>query len=214
MNSSSAHCTPRSRSKRYAASLQSSLPGSADEKASVKDTVYNPMIPLLPRHIEPEITAGGDTTMTDSLPLILRGRFEHCDGQTAMISINSKGKETFITWDKLYLKAERVAHELNKSHLYKMDKILLWYNKNDVIEFTIALLGCFIAGMAAVPISLETYSLHEVLEIIKVTNSKYVLISNACHKQLDNLHSSSNHSKVNWLKMMFSNKSDLSGQMI
>ncbi|CAI2023046.1 hypothetical protein SEUBUCD650_0H01430 [Saccharomyces eubayanus] len=200
MNSNSANGTPRRRSKRYAASLQSSLPGSADEKALGKDTVYNPMIPLLPRHIEPEITSGGDTTMTDSLPLILRGRFEHCDGQTAMISINAKGKETFITWDKLYLKAERVAHELNKSHLYKMDKILLWYNKNDVIEFTIALLGCFIAGMAAVPVSLETYSLREVIEIIKVTNSKYVLISNACHKQLDNLHSSSNHSKVKLVK--------------
>ncbi|AJT77887.1 DMAP1-binding Domain [Saccharomyces cerevisiae] len=200
INSTSANNTPRRRSKRYTASLQSSLPGSSDENGSVKDAVYNPMIPLLPRHTGAENTSSGDSAMTDSLPLILRGRFEHYDGQTAMISINSKGKETFITWDKLYLKAERVAHELNKSHLYKMDKILLWYNKNDVIEFTIALLGCFISGMAAVPVSFETYSLREILEIIKVTNSKFVLISNACHRQLDNLYSSSNHSKVKLVK--------------
>lgn len=110
INSTSANNTPRRRSKRYTASLQSSLPGSSDENGSVKDAVYNPMIPLLPRHTGAENTSSGDSAMTDSLPLILRGRFEHYDGQTAMISINSKGKETFITWDKLYLKAERVAH--------------------------------------------------------------------------------------------------------
>ncbi|CAI4051492.1 Cmr2p SKDI_15G2430 [Saccharomyces kudriavzevii IFO 1802] len=200
INSTSVNNTPRRRGKRYAASLQSSLPGSTEENASAKDAIYNPMIPLLPRHLEPGNSGDGDPSTTDSLPLILRGRFEHYDGQTAMISINSKGKETFITWDKLYLKAERVAHELNKSPLYKMDKILLWYNKNDVIEFTIALLGCFISGMAAIPVSFETYSLREILEIIKVTNSKYVLISNACHKQLDNLYSSSSNSKVKLIK--------------
>ncbi|CCK71744.1 Cmr2p KNAG_0H03290 [Huiozyma naganishii CBS 8797] len=155
---------------------------------------YIPMIPLLPRVTN--IDHAEFSPNQSSLLSILRGRFEHQESQTAMIAINSKGKETFITWDKLYLRAEKVAHELGKSKLYKMDKVLLWYNKSESVTFIVALLGCFIAGMVAVPISFETYSLAEIMEIIKSTNTKTILISNECHKQLDSLHSTTTNTKV------------------
>lgn len=182
-------------SHRPASSIQLSLPS---HDITDDNNNYLPMIPLLPRNVKQPISSKGksfdfDNQLPFSLLPILRGRSQFNEGQTAIISLNIKGKETYITWDKLYLRAEKVAHELKKIKLYRMDKLLLWYNKEEVIEFTVALLGCFIAGMVAVPISFETYSLQEIVEIIRQTNCKHILISNECYRQLDNLHSP-NHS--------------------
>lgn len=189
VNSNSGYSSPTTKHK-ASSSVQLSIPSN-----EISGVPYNPMIPLLPRE-ENSVTS-------DSLPSILRGRFEHYAAEIAFISVNEKGKETSITWDKLYLRSEKIAYILNKEHLYKMDKVLLWYNKNEVIEFTVALLGCFIAGMVGVPVSFETYSLGEIIEIIKLTNSKHVLISNDCHNQLDNLHTTSNNTKVKLVKNDF-----------
>ncbi|CCC68759.1 hypothetical protein NCAS_0B06750 [Naumovozyma castellii] len=204
INSNSGFSTPR-RYKRKSSSIQLSLPfnssqyNSSDGSEESNHVVYDPMFPLLPRPLEEKKSNGP----IGSLPLIVRGRFEHYGSENAMISVNSKGKETFISWDKLYLRAEKVANELTKHKLYRMDKVLLWYNKEEIIEFTVALLGCFIAGMVAVPISFESYSLGEIIEIIKLTNSKFILLSNECHKQLDNLHSTSNNTKIKLIKNEF-----------
>ncbi|EDO16936.1 hypothetical protein Kpol_1020p45 [Vanderwaltozyma polyspora DSM 70294] len=186
-NSSSVLSTPR---HKKSSSLQLSL---HSNDAFVK--AYNPMIPLLPRIPE--------ESSHDSLPSILRARYENYEKQTSIISIDNKGKENSISWAKLYLRAEKIAHELNKSRLYKKDKVLLWYNRDEVIEFAIALLGCFIAGIIAVPVSFETYKLGEIIQIIKLTNSSYVLISNECHKQLDNLQTTSNNTKIKLIKDEF-----------
>ncbi|CCE63643.1 hypothetical protein TPHA_0F01590 [Tetrapisispora phaffii CBS 4417] len=156
---------------------------------------YTPMTPLLPR-----LESLLESTF---LPLILRGRYNHYEKETAIISINEKNKESSITWGKLYLRAEKVAHELKKSQLKKMDKVLLWYNKDEVIDFTVALLGCFIADMIAVPVSFQTYSLVEIIQIIKLTNSQFSLISSECHKQLDNLQTTNNNTKIKLIKSGF-----------
>lgn len=145
---------------------------------------FNPMIPLLSRFSN---TASKDW---DSIPSILRARFQLYDREIAMVKINGKGKESSITWEKLYLRAEKVAHELSagKHKLYRMDKVLLWYDPDESIEFTVCLLGCFIAGMIAVPVSFSTYTLNEIIQIIKSTNSKFILISENCYTNLDNLY--------------------------
>lgn len=158
------------------------------------DSCYNPMIPLLPRNNSPP--------MTDSLPAILRARSRLYERETAILGINHKNKETGISWDKLYLRAERVAHELTKHKLYKMDKVLLWFNRGDIVEFTVSLLGCFIAGMVAVPVSLETYSLSEISQIVDLTSATYSLIADECLKQIDNLHFEGN-SKIKLTKSGF-----------
>lgn len=188
VNSNSDYSSPSSRRKR--SSIQLSLPSN-----EITGVPYNPMVPLLPRQEHP--------VAAESLPSIVRGRFDHYSSETAFISINEKGKETSISWDRLYLRAEKIAYVLSKEKLYKMDKIPLWYNRNEVIEFTIALLGCFIAGMVAVPVSFETYSVAEITEIIKLTNSKQILISNDCHNQLENLYSTVNHTKMKLTKNDF-----------
>lgn len=205
LNSSSRNSIISSSPAKFKKKSQYSLTSSTENSSlsgAERNSPYNPMIPLLPRkptHDEPE-NKDVDLLMQESLPAILRRRFELFSGQTAIISINIKGKETFITWDKLYLRAEKVAHELSKERIYKMDKVLLWYNMEDTVEFCVALMGCFIAGMVAVPISFQTYPLSDILEIIKITGSKLVLISNNCHKQLDNLHSTTNLNKVKLVK--------------
>lgn len=183
----------RSHSKDGAPSVQLSI--RSDE---VSGASYNPMIPLLPREETP--------AAFESWRSVLRGRFQHYVGETAIMSLSLKGKETSISWDRLYLRAEKVAHVLHKERLKTMDKVLLWYNRLDVIEFTVALLGCFVAGIVAVPISFETYSLGEIVEIIKVTESKHLLISSDCYDQIENLHSSSNHTKVKVIKSEFFSK--------
>lgn len=188
VNSNSSYSTPRSRYN--ASSVHLSLPSN-----EITGVPYNPMIPLLPRDVNPK--------NSDSLTSVLRGRFENYPGEIAMISVNEKGKETHISWDKLYLRAEKIAQTLSKEKLYKMDKVLLWYNKNELIDFAVALLGCSIAGMVAVPVSFEIYSVGEITEIIKLTSSKCVLISEDCYDQLENLYSTSNHNRVKVIKSEF-----------
>ncbi|SCW02055.1 LAFE_0E13168g1_1 [Lachancea fermentati] len=176
-------------------SLNTSSPaGSLEFKNEDGTTRYKPMIPLLPR--------ASSAPMSESLPSILRARSQMYEKETAMISISSKGKENYISWEKLYLRAAKVAHELQKNKLYKMDKVLLWYNREEVVEFTVSLMGCFIAGMVAVPVSFETYSLNDVSQIITLTGSKFALISEECLRQLDHLHVSGN-SKIKLTKSGF-----------
>lgn len=162
---------------------------------------FDPMVPLLPRFNN---QASKDW---DSIPSILRGRFQIYGAETAMIRINAKGKETSISWEKLYLRAEKIAHELQagKYKLYKMDKVLLWYDPDESIEFTVCLLGCFIAGMIAVPVSFSTYSLNEIIQIIKSTNSKFILISEQCYASLDDLYADEN-TKLKLIKSEFFSK--------
>jgi acyl-CoA synthetase (AMP-forming)/AMP-acid ligase II len=74
--------------------------------------------------------------------------------------LDQKGKEiASITWDKLASRAEKVAQVIrDKSNLYRGDRVALIYRDTEVIEFAVALMGCFIAGVVAVPInSLDDY---------------------------------------------------------
>ncbi|KAH3901430.1 Cmr2p SCDLUD_002923 [Saccharomycodes ludwigii] len=165
---------------------QISLPFSPDSGE------YDPMTPLLPRVEKLTSTFKGA-----SLPAILRARSQLQAKETALIIVNHKNKETVISWEKLYLRSEKIAHELSKSKsLYKMDKVLLWFNRDDVIEFAVSLFGCFISGMIAVPVSFETYSLNEIIEIVKLTNSKTIIISEDASKQLTNLTTSNGKLKL------------------
>jgi acyl-CoA synthetase (AMP-forming)/AMP-acid ligase II len=69
--------------------------------------------------------------------------------------LDSKGKETAsITWEKVASRAEKVAKVIrDKSNLYRGDRVALVYRDTDIIEFVVALLGCSIAGVVAVPIN-------------------------------------------------------------
>lgn len=91
----------------------------------------------------------------DNIGAVLRHRGKMQARQPAYWVLDSKGKETAsITWDKVASRAEKVAQVIrDKSNLYRGDRVALVYRDTEVTEFAIALLGCFIAGVVAVPIN-------------------------------------------------------------
>ncbi|CAL3965084.1 unnamed protein product [Diplocarpon coronariae] len=96
----------------------------------------------------------------DNLGAVLRHRARTNGKRPAYWVLDSRGKEmTSITWDKLTSRAEKVAQVIrDKSSLYRGDRVALIYRDTEIIDFAIALLGCFIAGVVAVPINdLEDY---------------------------------------------------------
>jgi acyl-CoA synthetase (AMP-forming)/AMP-acid ligase II len=91
----------------------------------------------------------------DNIGAVLRHRGRVQPRQTAFWVLDSKGKETAsISWEKVASRAEKVAKVIrDKSNLYRGDRVALVYRDTEIIEFVVALLGCFIAGVVAVPIN-------------------------------------------------------------
>ncbi|KAI1073866.1 acetyl-CoA synthetase-like protein [Whalleya microplaca] len=116
-------------------------------------------MPLEPREVPFAIHDPHDenTAMStfDNIAAVLRHRGRTTAKLPAYWVLDSKGKEiASITWDKLGSRAEKVAQVIrDKSSLYRGDRVALVYRDSEIIDFAIALLGCFIAGVVAVPIN-------------------------------------------------------------
>ncbi|KAI1114787.1 acyl-CoA ligase [Nemania sp. NC0429] len=123
------------------------------------------LAPLEPREVPFDIHDPHDenTAMSnfDNIAAVLRHRGRTTAKLPAYWVLDSKGKEiASITWDKLASRAEKVAQVIrDKSSLYRGDRVALIYRDTEIIDFAIALLGCFIAGVVAVPINdLQDYA--------------------------------------------------------
>ncbi|WEW54841.1 hypothetical protein PRK78_000267 [Emydomyces testavorans] len=123
------------------------------------------LLPLEPRDINFEVCDPHDSKFPmskfENLPTVLRHRARSHPKQPAYWVLDQRGKElASITWEKLGSRAEKVAQVIrDKSSLYRGDRVALVYRDTEVIEFAVALLGCFIAGVVAVPINnLEDYA--------------------------------------------------------
>ncbi|KAJ2976143.1 hypothetical protein NUW58_g8163 [Xylaria curta] len=126
---------------------------------------YSYLTPLEPREVPFAIHDPHDdnTAMSafDNIAAVLRHRGQTTAKMPAYWVLDSKGKEiASITWDKLASRAEKVAQVIrDKSSLYRGDRVALVYRDSEIIDFAIALLGCFIAGVVAVPINdLQDYA--------------------------------------------------------
>ena len=122
------------------------------------------LLPLEPREIPFAVNDPHDKNIPmsnfENIPAVLRHRARAHPKQPAYWVLDQKGKEiASITWDKLASRAEKVAQVIrDKSNLYRGDRVALIYRDTEVIEFAVALMGCFIAGVVAVPInSLDDY---------------------------------------------------------
>ncbi|KAJ5204964.1 uncharacterized protein N7498_005843 [Penicillium cinerascens] len=122
------------------------------------------LLPLEPRDIPFAVNDPHDKNIPmsnfENIPAVLRHRARVHPKQPAYWVLDQKGKEiASITWDKLASRAEKVAQVIrDKSNLYRGDRVALIYRDTEVIEFAVALMGCFIAGVVAVPInSLDDY---------------------------------------------------------
>lgn len=145
-------------------------------------------LPLEPREVPFDIydPHDGNTQMSkfDNIAAVLRHRGRTNAKTVAYWVLDSKGKEiASITWDKLASKAEKVAQVIrDKSSLYRGDRVALIYRDSEVIDFAIALLGCFIAGVVAVPINdLEDY--RKLTQILQQTQAHLALTTDNNLKQ-------------------------------
>ncbi|KAI9675673.1 MAG: hypothetical protein M1817_001040 [Caeruleum heppii] len=124
----------------------------------------NYQLPLEPRDLPFAVfdPHNGNLPMSkfDNIASVLRHRARTSPMQRAYLVLDPKGKEVAsITWEKLTSRAEKVAQVIrDKSNLYRGDRVALIYRDTEIIDFAVALLGCFIAGVVAVPINnLEDY---------------------------------------------------------
>jgi len=127
--------------------------------------VVNTLMPLEPREVPFAIYDPHNSNIPmakfDNIATVLRHRARTIPKQQAYIVLDNKGKEMAVcSWEKLSLRAEKVAHVIReKSGLYRGDRVALIYRDIELIDFAVALLGCFIAGVVAVPINdMEDYA--------------------------------------------------------
>ncbi|RCK55493.1 Uncharacterized protein C56F8.02 [Candida viswanathii] len=134
---------------------------------------------------------------SDSIMDILAYRGNIYKNELAFVVLDSRGKEVnSITWEKLYLKAVKVAYEIqHKVTMKNSDTVVLLYKDGEVAEFVVALFGCFMAGVTAIPIH-QDISLSEVLNIINLTSSKLLLYSETVAKELDRLNAQ--NLRISW----------------
>jgi acyl-CoA synthetase (AMP-forming)/AMP-acid ligase II len=121
--------------------------------------VVEAMMPLEPRDLPFDVYDPHNPNIKmskfDNIGAVLRHRGRTQSRQTAFWVLDPKGKEVAsITWEKVASRAEKVAKVIrDKSNLYRGDRVALVYRDTEVIEFVVALMGCFIAGVVAVPIN-------------------------------------------------------------
>ena len=91
----------------------------------------------------------------ENIATVLRHRAKTNPKQSAYWVLDQKGREiSSITWEKLASRAEKVAQVIrDKSNLYRGDRVALIYRDVEIIDFAVALMGCFVAGVVAVPIN-------------------------------------------------------------
>ena len=126
-----------------------------DLPAGAADT----MLPLEPRDLPFDVFDPHNHNVMmsqfDNIGAVLRHRGRLQPRATAFWVLDAKGKEmASITWEKVASRAEKVAKVIrDKSNLYRGDRVALVYRDTEIIEFVVALMGCFIAGVVAVPIN-------------------------------------------------------------
>ncbi|KAI3403102.2 hypothetical protein KGF56_004162 [Candida oxycetoniae] len=135
--------------------------------------------------------------ITNDFVDILASRATLYKTDLAFVVLDSKSKEmSSITWEKIYLKSVKIAHEIHhRVSMKNSDTVVLLYKDGEVVEFVTALFGCFIAGVTAIPIH-QDISLTEVMGILNLTSSKLLLYSETVAKELDRLNAQS--SRIQW----------------
>ena len=174
----------------------------------------NHLLPLEPRDVPFAVydPHNGNVPMSkfDNIAAVLRHRSRTNPKQPAYWVLDQKGKESAsITWDKFASRAEKVAQVIrDKSNLYRGDRVALLYRDSEVIDFAVALMGCFIAGVVAVPINnlefldgvpistannLENY--HRLNLVLTTTQAHLALTTDA---NLKNFQRDITQNKLNW----------------
>ena len=150
----------------------------------------------LERPLMPRSTEFAKHMEYESLSSILEKRALLYKTEIAFTALDGKGKEvSILTWEKLYLKSVKIAAEISKLALGRNDTVVLLYKESEITDFCVALFGCLMAGVPAIPIH-QDISIPEVFEIMQAASTKLVLFSESVNKDLDKLNASGQ--KIIW----------------
>lgn len=148
------------------------------------------MLPSIAREIPfkvVDVQDKQDPSLFHSISELSRYRSNNSQGRItpAFTQVDDKGKESIsLTWEKLTARAEKVASVIrDKSGLQVGDCIALLYRKIETIDFIVSLLGCFLAGMVAVPIN-AAEELSELWFILRVSKVHLILTTDSNLKTL------------------------------
>lgn len=161
-------------------------------------------LPKLQRPLEPRDYSDSDLGISqslpkfDNIPSILRHRGQTLLRKNAFICLDAKGKEiSALSWEKLSSRAEKVAHVMrDKSGLYRGDRVALLYSESEVMDFVVALLGCFLAGLIGVPINPAS----EFKDIRYILNSIHAHLVLTTDTNLKNLNRVLSTKRLSWPK--------------
>lgn len=139
----------------------------------------------------------------DNIAAVLRHRARTNPKTPAYWVLDQKGREfSSITWDKFASRAEKVAQVIrDKSNLYRGDRVALIYRSTEVIDFAVALLGCFIAGVVAVPINNQEETInnqddYDRLNLVLTTTQAHLALTTDAN--LKNFQRDITQNKLNW----------------
>ncbi|CAG8681325.1 35249_t:CDS:2, partial [Racocetra persica] len=144
-------------------------------------------MPFEPREIPFKITdpLNSSQPLSDfsNIASILQYRSNNTPKKRAFLAVDQKGRESGdFTWEKLNSKAERMGQIIIRdSGLMVGERVALIYRKNEILDFLVALFGCFFAGVVAVPIN-AVEKFDELLFILDSSNAKLVLTTNNNYK--------------------------------
>lgn len=143
--------------------------------------------PLDPRDVTIHIETDTNNAF-DNLAMILRKRARLNEKEPALLLIDERGREDkVITWDKIYYRAEKIAKQIkNKAALYPGDRVCLIYQNVEIIDFMVALYGCFLSGVVAVPLN-SSIPTKDLVAIMKDTQSHLCLVSDSVFKHFEKL---------------------------
>lgn len=155
--------------------------------------------PLDPReYTESDLHISSTLSKFDNIPSILRHRGKTMLRKNAFICLDSKGKEiSALSWEKLSSRAEKVAQVIrDKSGLYRGDRVALLYSESEVMDFVVALLGCFLAGLVGVPMN-PSSDFKDIRYILNATQAHLVLTTDTNLKNLNRVLSTQ---RLSWPK--------------
>lgn len=134
----------------------------------------------------------------DNIAAVLRHRARTNSKQPAYWVLDQKGREfSSVTWEKFASRAEKVAQVIkDKSSLYSGDRVALVYRDVEVIDFAVAFMGCFIAGVVAVPINYTNNEDYNRLNVVLTTTQAHLALTTDAN--LKNFQRDITANKLNW----------------
>lgn len=134
----------------------------------------------------------------DNIAAVLRHRARTNPKQPAYWVLDQKGREfSSVTWEKFASRAEKVAQVIkDKSSLYSGDRVALVYRDVEVIDFAVAFMGCFIAGVVAVPINYTNNEDYNRLNVVLTTTQAHLALTTDAN--LKNFQRDITANKLNW----------------